>query len=193
MTIKKLDVYYPRYVTLQSGEKVLIPEKSLTDEELFSLLVPIKKIDEIVKYLKTNDNFHDAIPSLPKSEDYSISKVIFHPWELHLRLYHDSPQPLFGKIQAHFEVSRNYFEHLSIVQPVIYEPFEFYRDIFPNFIVWYNPRSNWISSINENYKISLPSPSNLTPWKPVVATVAAVSIFAGILYALDKLSKPKEK
>lgn len=192
MGIKNLEVYYPSYITLQDGRRVHISKDEIREEEYFSLLVPTKKIDEIATTLKKKDGFKDAVPAFNKNEDYSISKVIMHPWELHLRLYRESIQPPYGKIQAHIEVSREYFEHFQVVQPVIYEPFEFYREYFKYFVVWCNPHNNWVKSIDENYKITLPGPSNLTPWKPIVATVAAVGIFAGILYAIDKLSEPKD-
>lgn len=192
MVTKNLEVYYPRYITLQDGKRVYIPKDNIQDEDYFSLLVPTGKIDEIASKLKIEEGFKNAVPAIPKGEDYSISKVILNPWELHLRLYHDSTQPPFGKIQGHFEVSREYFEHFLAVQPVIYEPFEFYRKFYSNFVIWCNPYNNWVSSIDENYKISLQGPNTLTPWKPVVATVAAVGIFAGIIYAIDKLSGPKE-
>lgn len=192
MVNKNLEVYYPSYITLQDGRRVHITKEETINEEYFSLLVPTKKIDEIASKLKSEDGFSDAFPAFNKGEDFSISKVILHPWELHLRLYRESAQPPFGKIQGHIEVSREYFEHFNLVQPVIYEPFEFYRKFFSNFVVWCKPYNNWVSSIDENYKITLQGPSGLTPWKPVVATVAAVGIFAGILYAIDKLSEPKK-
>ena len=188
-----MDVYYPSYITLEDGRRVHIPKDKIHDEDYFSLLVPIKKIDEIATKLEEKDGFKDAVPAFNKNENYSISKVILPPWELHLRLYNNSKQPYFGKIQAHFEISREYFEHFHVVQPVIYEPFEFYTKIFPNFIIWCNPYNNWVSSIDENYKITLQRPNSLIPWKPVVATVAAVGILSGILYAINKLSGPKEK
>lgn len=193
MVIKSLEIYYPRYITLHGGKRVYISEDEIKDEDYFSLLVPTKKIDEIAEKLKSEDSFKDAKPAFPKSEDYSISKVIWHPWELHLRLYSNSlVQDSFGKIQAHFEISREYFEHFSVVQPVIYEPFEFYKEIFSNFVLWCNKKNNWVSSIDENYKITLPAPSGLTPWKPLVSVVATAGILTGILYLLDKLSKPKK-
>lgn len=193
MTTQNLEVFYPRYITLSNGKRVLIQKNQLNDEEIFSLLVPTGKIDKLVKNLKSMYGFEDATPSIPKGEDYSISRIILHPWELHLRLYYNSKQPPFGRIQAHFEVSREYFEHLGVVQPVIYEPFDFYKDLFPEFVVLYNPENAFISSIDENYKITLNGPGSLTPWKPVVASVVAVGLFAGILYAISKLAEPKEE
>jgi len=192
MAIKNLEIYYPSCITLQGGKRVHIPKDKIQEEDYFSLLVPTKKIDEIATKLKKNDGFQNAVPAFNKNEDYSISKVILHPWELHLRLYRDSNQPPFGKIQCHFEVSREYLEHFHRVQPVIYEPFEFYREIFPNFVVWCNPYNNWVSSIDENYKIPLQGPTSLTPWKPIVVTMMAVGISSGILYAISKLSEPKD-
>ncbi len=192
MAVNNLEVYYPSYIVLQKKERIHISTNQLQDENIFSLLVPTKKIDDIAKLLKDKEGFKNAAPALPKNENYSISKITLHPWELHLRLYRKSVVPSFGKIQSHFEVSREYLEHLGVVQPVIYEPFEFYSKIFPEFIVWYNPKNTWVSNIEENYKITLHGPGGLTPWKPVLATVAAVSIFAGILYAINKLSKPDE-
>lgn len=192
MVIKNLEVYYPSYITLQGGKRVHLSKKDILDEEYFSLLVPTKVIDEIATKLKNEEGFKDAFPAFDKGEDYSVSKVLLNPWELHIRLYHDSIQNQFGKIQAHIEVSREYLEHFHLVQPVIYEPFEFYRKVFSEFVVWCNPYGNWVSSIDENYKITLQGPNSLTPWKPIVVTVAAVGIFAGILYAIDKLSKPKK-
>ena len=163
MAIRNLEVYYPSYITLQDGRRVHIPKDKLQYEELFSLLVPTKKIEEIAEALKTKEGFKDAVPAFNKNENYSLSKVILYPWELHLRLYTESEQPPFGRIQSHFEISREYLEHFHTVQPVIYEPFEYYSKIFPEFVLWYNPLSNWVSSIEENYKITLQGPGSLTP------------------------------
>jgi hypothetical protein len=193
MAASNLEIYYPRYITLGNDQKILIPKEQISNENLFSLFVPTGKIDEIVKYLEDNEGFSSASPSIPEGEDRGISKVVMHPWELHLRFYYNSIQPPFGKIQAHFEISREYFEHLGTVVPCVYEPFEYYKVKFPEFVLWYNPSKQWVKSIEENYKISASNPASLTPWKPVVTTAIAVGLFTGLLYAISKLSPPRDE
>lgn len=193
MAEKNLEIFYPRYVTLADGRRVLIDETLSKNEELFALLVPIGNIDKIAKHLTANEGFTSASPAIPKGEKYSLSRIISHPWELHIRLFERSPLDYFGSLYAHVEVSREYFEHLSFVQPVIYEPFEYYRMVYPQFHVYSNIHQNWISSIDENYRYKLKTPQNLTEWKPVVTTVAVTGIILGVLYAIDKLTEPKRK
>ncbi|MEM0139570.1 MAG: hypothetical protein QXZ44_03035 [Ferroplasma sp.] len=191
MERRNLEILYPKDITLNGGRKLHIREEDISNEKFFSLLVPSARIDDIAISLKREGGFRDAIPSFPKKEDYSISKIIQEPWELHIRLYHSSEMPYFGKIHAHFEISRQYFQHLSIVQPAIYEPFKFYEKIYDKFLLWCNPEKNWVSSIDGNYRIALQKTGSLTPWKPVITAAIAAGAFAGISYAISKLSRPK--
>ncbi|WP_061950967.1 hypothetical protein [Acidiplasma cupricumulans] len=55
--------------------------------------------------------FSDATPSFYKGEKFSLSRIIKFPWELHLRLFEHKNK---GKIFAHVEISRKYFEHLLL-------------------------------------------------------------------------------
>ena len=49
-----------------------------------------------------------------------MAKEIAFPWELHIRLFNYGKQ--YGKMFAHVEISRKYFEHLFIIQPSVFEP-----------------------------------------------------------------------
>ncbi|QXJ34872.1 hypothetical protein [Saccharolobus shibatae] len=71
-----------------------------------------------------NVGFHEEKLEFYKGENYSLSKRI-RPWEVHVIIYPD------GFIDSYFEVSREYFEHLTYKAiPSIYEPFESYKTAY---------------------------------------------------------------
>lgn len=69
---------------------------------ILRLYVPPSLIDKLNDHLRKK-GFFNAIPSLPKGEKYSLSKIIEPLWELHIRIYPN------GFIEAEVEVSRDYF------------------------------------------------------------------------------------
>ena len=101
-------------------------------------------------------------------------------WELHLRLYDD------GFIDAEIEVRREYLEHLNRRLNVVYEAFEFYRDLYGKLHVLYVPSGEWIVKIIDHFHIKLREPDTLTPWKPIVIGIVVAGLFS---YALLNLTR----
>ncbi len=155
---------FPKNIRLSNNVNLSIPKEKAKDEESFSLLIPENKTDAIVNYLKNHAGFKNAIPSFDKGEEYGISKIIKAPWELHLRIYSSSYFPDFSKIYAHVEIARKYVEHLNFkyVQPVVYEPFKFYKDVFSELIIAYESK-HIVEHVNENYWFRVLNPAKLTP------------------------------
>ena len=165
MELQNITVKFPREIVLEDGNRVRIEKDKISDESLFSLLYPEKSTDNLAVALIKN-GFRDATPSFFKGEVFSLSKEILFPWELHLRLFNNGEK--YSKIFAHIEISRKYFEHLFIIQPAVYEPFDFYRTVYRQFRVMYEPSGKTVKEFKSNYEITLAPPENLIEWMPVV-------------------------
>jgi hypothetical protein len=165
MDMHDFTVEFPKDVILEDGKSVHIEKDKIADESLFSLVFPEKSTDRIAINLIKN-GFHDATPSLFKGEKYSLTKEITFPWELHIRLFNYGKQ--YGKIFAHVEISRKYFEHLFIIQPSVFESFDFYKNIYNKFNVIYEPSGKTVKEFKSSYKITLVPPENLIEWMPLV-------------------------
>ena len=165
MELNKLNVKFPKHVLLEDKTRVKIENNMMGNENLFSLLYPEKYTDNIAINL-IKHGFKDATPSIFKGERYSMSREVEFPWEIHLRLF--NYKEYYGKISAHVEISRKYFEHLFIIQPVVYEPFQYYQSIYKTFKVLYEPENKVVSKFIDNYNVELIPPDNLIEWMPVV-------------------------
>ncbi|MCL4311431.1 MAG: hypothetical protein M1462_03255 [Candidatus Thermoplasmatota archaeon] len=165
MDMHNVTVNFPKNIVLEDGRTIHIETDKISDESLFSLLFPEKSTDRIAINLIKN-GFHDATPSFFKGEKYSMARELTFPWELHIRLFNYGKQ--YGKIFAHVEISRKYFEHLFIIQPSVFDPFEFYKGIYKKFIVMHEPSGKTVKEFRGNYKVTLIPPENLIEWMPVV-------------------------
>ncbi len=165
MDMHNVTVNFPKNIVLEDGRNIHIETDKISDESLFSLLFPEKSTDRIAINLIKN-GFHDATPSFFKGEKYSMARELTFPWELHIRLFNYGKQ--YGKIFAHVEISRKYFEHLFIIQPSVFDPFEFYKGIYKKFIVMHEPSGKTVKEFRGNYKVTLIPPENLIEWIPVV-------------------------
>lgn len=165
MDMHNVTVNFPKNIVLEDGRTIHIETDKISDESLFSLLFPEKSTDRIAINLIKN-GFHDATPSFFKGEKYSMARELTFPWELHIRLFNYGKQ--YGKIFAHVEISRKYFEHLFIIQPSVFDPFEFYKGIYKKFIVMHEPSGKTVKEFRGNYKVTLIPPEDLIEWMPVV-------------------------
>jgi hypothetical protein len=113
-----------------------------------------------------------------------VPKNIYNIWELHVRIYQD------GFIDGHFEVSRDYLEHLQYPTiPSIYEVFEFYRTAYDKLHIFDSVAGKWIKEVRTHYLVTLNPPKSLTPWEPIAIVVSALSAVGIIAYALSRLDK----
>jgi len=176
--------YLPRTVEFDDGSQAILNKNEVL-RGCLRLYVPNNLVDNLYQHLKEK-GFVDAVPCLPKGEKYSISRLIKKPWELHIRIYSN------GFIEAEIEVSREYFEHLSERRvPVIYEAYDYYRDLYNQLHIYDINRRKWIVNVIDHYQVALRHPETLTPWKPI--TIIAIIAMLGLTaYALSSLRKPKE-
>ncbi len=159
---------FPKNITLTHHISLDVTREKVKDEEAFVLLIPENKATKIVDHMKSKHKFTNAVPSFNRGEEYGISRMLIPPWELHIRIYNESYFPGFAKINAHIEIARKYLQHLNFkyVQPVIYEPFKYYKEIFSEFLLVYESRY-MVDNVNKNYWFRLLNPeSNLIPWLP---------------------------
>ncbi len=180
--------YLPSKFTLLGTKKPITLSASQLENAknhpLFIPWIPINRIPEVEKVLRQL-GFKDSIPAEPQGEKIGLSKSLTpnNPeWELHIRIFEN------GDIKPHIEVNREYLEHLTHPRIyVIYEAYEYYRTACPEFYLKY--QDQWVSKIYENYSITLPSPSSLTPWKPIVEGAAFAAIIGVAIWALSRPPK----
>lgn len=170
-------ILFPKNIQIKDNKSIHIDRNTVKDEESFSLLIPENKSDMVIQYLKTHRGFANATPSFDHGEDYGISKIIKAPWELHMRVYNDSYFPGYSKMLAHIEIARKYVQHLNFkyVQPVIYEPYRYYKSVFGEFILAYRSRY-MVENISENYWFRLMNPELLIPWSPAALLKTSVNM-----------------
>jgi len=177
----------PRRFTLESGSVITLTaievEKRLVKDTLFRLWVP--NVEEVYKHLVEEQGFKLATPTVPKGEKYSLRRALSDVWDLHLRLYDN------GLVDAEVEVRREFMEHLTPRRlNVVYEAFEFYRNVYDKLHILYVPAHKWVVKIIDHFYVKLREPNTLTPWKPVVLGVVVAGLFT---YALLKLTKGGEQ
>jgi len=175
--------YLPREVVYFDGTSAILPEDYVLKEGNLRLFVPKIKIEEVVNTMKTS-GFHEEKLEVYKGEKYSLVMKFYDIWDLHVRVYSD------GFIDSHFEVSREYLEHINYETiPSIYEPFEFYRTAYDKLHIFDNVTKKWIKEVRSNYLVTLNPPSTLTPWKPISVIAGVLAGIGFIAYALSRLDK----
>ncbi|GBC75050.1 hypothetical protein HRbin06_00361 [archaeon HR06] len=92
-------------------------------------------------------------------------------------------------MESEIEVQREYLEHLGDKRIyVVYEPFEYLRDIYNNFHLIYKG-DRWVMKVIDNFRVALRPPKSLTPWKPIIVSLVAFASIGILAYTLDRLSK----
>ncbi|MDT7886723.1 MAG: hypothetical protein RQ968_05060 [Thermoproteota archaeon] len=181
-----ISTYLPREVSYFDNTSTILSKEYVLKEGNLRLFVPKNRLEDVVNALKSS-GFKDVGLEFYKGEKYSLSMKIYNIWELHVRIYQD------GFIDSHFEVSRDYFEHLQYPTiPSIYEAFDFYRTAYNKLHIFDNVAKKWIKEIRNHYLVTLNSPRSLTPWEPIVVTVGALSVIGIMAYALSRLDKGEE-
>ncbi|MFP3260756.1 MAG: hypothetical protein RXQ22_07735 [Sulfolobus sp.] len=175
--------YLPREVVYFDGTSAILPEDYVLKEGNLRLFVPKIKIEEVVNTMKSS-GFHEEKLEVYKGEKYSLAMKFYDIWDLHVKVYSD------GFIDSHFEVSREYIEHINYETiPSIYEPFEFYRTAYDKLHIFDNVTKKWIKEVRSNYLVTLNPPSTITPWKPISVIAGVLAGIGFIAYALSRLDK----
>jgi len=161
--------------------------QNISTHPLFANWIPENKIEDVKKYLLSS-GFKEPELAYPEGEIFGLTRSLDQIWELHIRAFPD------GSIIPHVEVNRQFFEHLGDHRLfVAYEAYEFYRPVVNDFYLRYIPDSSYITSITENFDISIPPPSTFTPWKPIVAGIGIAAIIGLAAYYLSKPPKGESK
>jgi hypothetical protein len=181
-----ISTYLPREIVYFDNTSTILSKEYVLKEGNLRLFVPKNILEDVFNALK-NSGFKDVGVEFYKGEKYSLSMKIYNIWELHVRIYED------GFIDSHFEVSRDYFEHLQYPTiPSIYEVFDFYRTAYNKLHIFDNVAKKWIKEIRNHYLVTLNSPRSLSPWEPIVVTVGALSVIGIMAYALSRLDTGEE-
>jgi len=181
-----ISTYLPRDVVYFDGNSATLPQDYVLKEGNLRLFVPKNKIEDVVNALK-GSRFREEKLEFYKGEKYSLSMRIYNIWELHVRIYDD------GFIDGHFEVSRDYLEHLQYYTiPSIYEVFDFYRTAYNKLHIFDNVAKKWIKEVRTQYLVTLEPPKSLTAWQPIAVVVGALSAIGIIAYALSRLDKGED-
>jgi hypothetical protein len=174
----------PRDVVYLDGTSVTLSWDYILKEGNLRLFVPKSRMEDVVNALKSS-GFKEEKLEFYKGERYSLSMKICNIWELHVRIYDD------GFIDGHFEVSRDYLEHLWYYTiPSIYEVFEFYKNACNKLLIFDNSAKKWVKEVRTQYLIMLNPPRSLTAWQPIAVAVV-VGVLSSIIayYALSRLNK----
>ena len=178
-----ISTYLPREVMYFDGTTAVLSRDYVLKEGNLRLFVPKSKIEAVVSALK-GSGFKEVSLEFTKGGKYSLSMKIYNIWELHVRIYQD------GFMDGHFEVSRDYLEHLQYLTiPSIYEVFEFYRTAYDKLHIFDSVAGKWIKEIRTHYLVTLNPPRSLTPWEPIMVVGGALSAVGIIAYALSRLDK----
>ncbi|XDF44267.1 hypothetical protein AB1303_13550 [Saccharolobus solfataricus] len=173
-----ISTYLPRDVVYFDGTSATLPHEYVIKEGNLRLFVPKNKINDVVNALKSAGF---------KGEKYSLSTKFFNIWELHVRIYDD------GFIDAHFEVSRDYLEHLTYPTiPSIYEVFEIYRTVYDKLHIFDNGAKKWIKEVKTHYFVTLNPPRSITALQPITVSVGALSAIGILAYLLSRLDKGED-
>ncbi len=178
--------YIPKAFYTEAGKKYILNSLNLNEiskKPLFENWVPEEKVNDIKNYL-IKTGFTKPEIAIPEGEIFGLSKLIDNMWELHIRVFNQ------GIVQSHIEINRKYFQHLGNTRIfTAYEAYNFYKGAFSKLYLKYVPENTFIKNVTGNFKISLPAPSGLTPWKPVIAVAGIAAILGSTFYYLSKNKK----
>jgi hypothetical protein len=178
-----ISTYLPREVVYSDGTSAILPQDYVLREGNLRLFVPRSKLDDVVGALKAS-GFREERLEFYKGEKYSLSLKVYNIWELHVRIYDD------GFIDGHYEVSRDYLEHLQYhTIPSIYEVFDFYRTAYDRLHIFDSVAKKWVKEVRTHYLVTLNPPRSLTAAQPVAVVVGTLSAVGIIAYALSRLEK----
>ena len=150
---------------------------------LFENWLPEEKIDDVKNYL-IKTGFTKPEIAIPEGEAFGLSKLLDNTWEFHIRVFNS------GVVRSHIEINRKYFQHLGNLRIfTAYEAYDFYKYVFPESYLKYVPENQIIKNVTENFKVSLPEPTGLTPWKPVISGIVLTGITVAGLHFIKKYLK----
>jgi hypothetical protein len=174
---------YPRRVGFMEGFHDFILNEEIQFDHL-SLMVKIKK-DELINTLLLEGfkrvKFENRKPSQIGN---GFAKMVFKPWEIHVRLLDLQQQGLIA-IQAEVEISRKYIQHIrSVRAPVIYEIETILKRHKIEYKIWNAKVRDYITSIVDNHQIKLRTPKiPAMRWRFMIFFAATILAFNAMKFA----------
>ncbi len=176
---------YPRSVIITGKRRDLIIDPDNGIEEMN--IVAGEKFPRVYQAL-LNEGFSKVRfeHKKPRQLGSGLSIRLGKPWEMHVRM---SDMDGDTMIHAEVEVSRDYMQHLfSQRTPVVYEIIKILERNDIRCRIWSGRINGYVSSIVEDYRIKLATPSLPTlAWKPMVFSIGTVGIFYLTKYVLTVL------
>lgn len=173
---------YPKTVSFLDGLKHKIVADSQNGVEQLHIVVK-QSFDDLVKIFAQEGFTHVKFEhKQPGQIGHGLNLKMKKPWEMHVRMI-DLKKGLIG-IHAEVEVSRDYLQHLfSQRTPVVYEVAEILKQHHVDYDIWHNRIRKYISSVTNNYKVRLATPSlPVFAWKPMLFVIGTVGALYGWKY-----------
>ncbi|MCD6099625.1 MAG: hypothetical protein J7K33_03475 [Candidatus Marinimicrobia bacterium] len=130
-------------------------------------------LEDIKELLKREGFQHTPLQIWKPGQVFGLVKKVKDPWEMHVRGFED------GHLEAEFEVSRDYLEHLDDRHRRSAA-----REL--SLVLSEHGIPHTIESNSSNIKLNLEVPKTLTPWKLLLT-------FGFILFTLYLLGKREGK
>ncbi len=180
MKASEYKTYIPKKFVTASSRNYNLSKYDLnliSKEPIFKNWIPAEKINNVRNYL-IESGFKKPDLAFDEGEILGLTKSLSYPWEFHIRIFEN------GDLISHVEINRKYFQHLGNIRVfTAYEAYNYYKPVVKDFYLKYVKNDEDIIKVNENKNITLPVPTGLTPWKPVIAA-GIIAAFGGTLYYL---------
>jgi len=173
---------YPKTISFLDGLKHKIDVDSKDGVEQLHIVVK-KSFEELTKIF-TAEGFTKVKleHKQPNQIGNGLNLKLKKPWEMHVRMV-DLKKGLIG-IHAEVEVSRDYLQHLfSQRTPVVYEVEAILKKYQVEYSVWHDKIKKNVSTIIDNYKVKLATPSiPVFAWKPMLFVIGTIMALYGWKY-----------
>jgi len=173
---------YPKTISFLDGLKHKIDVDSKDGVEQLHIVVK-KSFEELTKIF-TAEGFTKVKleHKQPNQIGNGLNLKLKKPWEMHVRMV-DLKKGLIG-IHAEVEVSRDYLQHLfSQRTPVVYEVEVILKKYQVEYSVWHDKIKKNVSTIIDNYKVKLATPSiPVFAWKPMLFVIGTIMALYGWKY-----------
>ena len=173
---------YPKTISFLDGLKHKIDGESKDGVEQLHIVVK-KSFEELTKIFAAEGFTKVKLEhKQPNQIGNGLNLKLKKPWEMHVRMV-DLKKGLIG-IHAEVEVSRDYLQHLfSQRTPVVYEVEVILKKYQVEYSVWHDKIKKNVSTIIDNYKVKLATPSiPVFAWKPMLFVIGTIMALYGWKY-----------
>ena len=173
---------YPKTISFLDGLKHKIDVDSKDGVEQLHIVVK-KSFEELTRIFAAEGFTKVKLEhKQPNQIGNGLNLKLKKPWEMHVRMV-DLKKGLIG-IHAEVEVSRDYLQHLFCQRtPVVYEVEAILKKYQVEYSVWHDKIKKNVSTIIDNYKVKLATPSiPVFAWKPMLFVIGTIMAFYGWKY-----------